>query len=539
MKKVYLIVLLAFMSIVSMMAQSELRKKVAIVRPVYYDSSVKFLNDFSDMLRRDGYINAADLLKEYAKGGFGSGFVFKDPTTGKLYVVTNRHVVAMAKSVTIEFQGSDRVVSSYTECPVIAVDNNLDLAIVQLPDNLQLPSFSFASAPVSDGQEVFTAGYPGLGDKPSWQLGNGIVSNAAFYEEELTKSDTLSLIQHTAQIDAGSSGSPLLVRNKAVENDYLVVGLNTWKAVARENANFAIPASEIERFCNSLNSITKPDKNSLKRRADDMLKAAQKDYKDVLPFIAYEYLSEVTPRNFEDWYNSAPKEVRDEILKQFDQSNPVEGVRMALAYTIARQINKKNTKIKSVGNTTDGVTTVSMTYDDKPATSLWVVEQGQWRISKMSFVKLTEIVENGIIKNFYRHNSVIYSRTTNLGGAVPFSFSNISYTAYNSYFSLGISVGSGKMDNFAGISLDYSIGAVVPIAIERFRLLPYAKPFGGFALFSDSEEPIKGLFGLRTGVDVAYKLGRKFYCLAGLGYEFKKIGPTKLNNIAINIGVMF
>lgn len=128
MKKIYLIVLLAFISIVSIRAQGDLRKTVAIVRPVYFDSSVKFLNDFSDMLRHDGYKNAADLLKEYAKGGFGSGFVFREPTTGKLYVVTNRHVVAMAKNVTIEFQGSDRSVLSYKECPVVIADDKLDLA---------------------------------------------------------------------------------------------------------------------------------------------------------------------------------------------------------------------------------------------------------------------------------------------------------------------------------------------------------------------------------------------------------------------------
>lgn len=178
---------------------------------------------------------------------------------------------------------------------------------MQLPDNLDLPTLSFASTSVSDGQEVFTAGYPGLGDKPAWQLGKGIVSNSAFFDEDLTKNDSLSLIQHTAQIDAGSSGVPLLVRNNDQENSYRVVGLNTWKAVARENANFAIPAAEIERFCNTFMSAPKPDIKSLKRRADDMLKAAQKDYKDVLPYIAYEYLSEVTPRSFDDWYRSAPK----------------------------------------------------------------------------------------------------------------------------------------------------------------------------------------------------------------------------------------
>lgn len=101
--------------------------------------------------------------------------------------------------------------------------------------------------PPADGREIFAAGFPGLGGTPSWQLSNGIVSNASARPKGIVDSSLdVSRGQHTAPVDPGSSGSPLLVRGE--DGKYRVIGINTYKATARENTNFAIPAKRIEVF---------------------------------------------------------------------------------------------------------------------------------------------------------------------------------------------------------------------------------------------------------------------------------------------------
>jgi serine protease Do len=55
-------------------------------------------------------------------------------------------------------------------------------------------------------------------------------------------------IQHTAQIDAGNSGGPLLVPQNDPLAAYAVIGVNTASGTNRQAANYAIPVSRIEAF---------------------------------------------------------------------------------------------------------------------------------------------------------------------------------------------------------------------------------------------------------------------------------------------------
>jgi len=95
---------------------------------------------------------------------------------------------------------------------------------------------------------VWSAGFPGLGSDPMWQLGKGTVTNARAKIKELLSPDISTLIQHSAQVDAGNSGGPLLTADSKSEAGYSVIGINTWKATYRESTNFSIPASIIKSF---------------------------------------------------------------------------------------------------------------------------------------------------------------------------------------------------------------------------------------------------------------------------------------------------
>ena len=538
MRKVYSL-LVVFLLAMSIQAQNELRRKVVVVRPVLYDSSVDFLLGFSDLLMKEGYKEAARFLKDYAKGGFGTGFVYADSVTGKKYVITNRHVVALAQSVTIEFRDNERNVSSYKDCPVAIVDEDIDLAAIALPDNVTVGSLRFADETPTEGRDVFTAGYPGLGDNPSWQFGKGIVSNAHFYDEELSKvGGNTILIQHTAQIDAGSSGSPLLIQSATDKNEYLVVGINTWKAYARENANFAIPTADIRLFCKKYLSSAHTAKDDIRQRAETFVGLAEQDYKEIVPFIAYDYIASVAPSQFDSWYKSFPTNVRKDIMRQF-RNNPIEGVRMALAYAVREKMRTKKISIEPVDNNSDSNTAetaeVAMKCNGKPATSKWIKEQGQWRLTELSFFRPKSYLSQSTIDKDYEYmNTLSFSYTHNLLniGKPLVSMFGVSYNyMFNAFVVAEINFKKGKtflpesgerykMD-IAGVS----IGGQLPLALGKWRLVPYLGAYYKMAI----GDVFRDYIGLSWGADLVYPLGQVAGVFVGVRYNTIPYIPGRFN----------
>ncbi len=538
MRKVYSLLVL-FLFALSIQAQNELRRKVVVVRPVLYDSSVDFLLGFSDLLMKEGYKEAARFLKDYAKGGFGTGFVYADSVTGKKYVITNRHVVALAQSVTIEFRDNERNVSSYKDCPVAIVDEDIDLAAIALPDNITVGSLRFADETPTEGRDVFTAGYPGIGDNPSWQFGKGIVSNAHFYDEELSKvGGNTILIQHTAQIDAGSSGSPLLIQSATDKNEYLVAGINTWKAYARENANFAIPTADIRLFCKKYLSSAHIAKDDIRQRAETFVGLAEQDYKEIVPFIAYDYIASVAPSQFDSWYKSFPTNVRKDIMRQF-KNNPIEGVRMALAYAVREKMRTKKISIEPVDNNSDSNTAetaeVAMKCNGKPATSKWIKEQGQWRLTELSFFHPKSYLSQSIIDKDYEYmNTLSFSYTHNLLniGKPLVSMFGVSYNyMFNAFVVAEINFKKGKTflpesgERYKMDIAGLSIGGQLPLTLGKWRLVPYLGAYYKMAI----GDVFRDYIGLSWGADLVYPLGQVAGVFVGVRYNTIHYIPGRFN----------
>ena len=155
---------LSILATISFTSTAEnLRESIAIVRPNFSESTQTFLTDFSKSLRKDGFYAAADILQNYGKGSFGTGFAYRDKRDGRLYIIPNRHVVEQAETVDVEF----------------SLPGNFDVAFIALPEEVNIPTLDITDKSITDGTPVFSAGFPALGDKPSWQLGQGIVSNAS------------------------------------------------------------------------------------------------------------------------------------------------------------------------------------------------------------------------------------------------------------------------------------------------------------------------------------------------------------------------
>lgn len=502
------------------LATAQIRDFVPVVRPVYHAETVAFLEKLSASMKADGYDEAASLIKSYAEGGFGSGFVVLAPD-GSPYVVTNRHVVSQAASITVEFQKADESIVTYRNCQIVAVDEDLDLALVALPKGAGpfKSGLVFSTERMDDGAEVWSAGYPGLGSEPSWQLGKGNVTNAIAKIPELADPAITTLIQHSAQIDPGNSGGPLLVADKSVPGGYRVIGVNTWKAYDRQATNFAIPAAAIKRFIDSsLAKATGTMAQSpiLEGRCKDFIGAAVgKDdaYKTIYRYVSYGYVAKEGESVLKDVLQVAPTAVRDTILTVFTSYSPIEGIRLAIAYRIQTGLKGKDgplslsfVAVDGNPDTPDAEVPVRFTRDGKEIVVTWTREQGLWRIASYPIELASAKATDGKSAGDKGTSSASmgespYSTIVLCGAELPlsstgttiwgceFGFSIGAYGAFtgSSYFGMretadyyGYADSSIILRAGAGLQLRY------PVMLDAVNIVPYVGVSGGLAVDSDS-----------------------------------------------------
>ncbi len=537
----------------------DLRTAVAVVHSNHYESSIKFLKDFSNMFRKDGYKNAAKWLEKYTEGVMATGFVYQDSLTKQLFIVTNYNVVAFSEHVTVDFLGSDnKTMVKYEHCPVVAIHDKIDLAIIALPDSAQCSSLPIFQQEIKDGREVFTSSYLDLLGQPSFLFGKGIVSNFRFYSKSFADYKDIPLIQHTAQVDVGSAGSPLMIKSEEFEGGYAVVGVNTWKAWTRENTNLAIPAKYVVSLVNEYrNAKVELSDDQLLARANQFVNALD-DYKKIVPFISYEYLSEVTPGDFKDWYNACPKDIKT-IIKE---SEPLEGVRIALAYAIHIEALGKIVKVTDVDNDI-----VNMVYGNKSVTSQWVKEQGQLRVKRLSFFKPKTASKGFIIKDFASNGSVafgvsnaIFSTSTSslkskLMYNLTLSVTLKTFVSFDFIFKYGSLPLTRVHHNFTtntndtmafhvdnGFEYDFSVGFQLPVRVGLISFVPYVKPIVGINF--KPEIPLL-IYGVRSGLETGFPFNYRNYLLLGVGcqlcgFKDEERGKIlKLNSLDVYLKMTF
>jgi S1-C subfamily serine protease len=169
-------------------------------------------------------IGAAGRDDEIEPAGAGSGFVI----TPDGYVVTNCHVVQGAPRIDLTFMNGDR-----RKAALVGLDESTDLAVVCV-NTSGLPFVGLGeSAGLRVGQLVIAAGNP-YGFQST--VSTGVVS--ALGRSLRTRPGRLieNVIQHTAPLNPGNSGGPLL------DSRGRVVGINTAIIAMAQGIGFAIPA---------------------------------------------------------------------------------------------------------------------------------------------------------------------------------------------------------------------------------------------------------------------------------------------------------
>lgn len=221
-------------------SKPELRALTVVVRA---NPPAALQSKFRELAAR--YRPLRPLFAGSAEEAFGSGFVvvWRDGAAGapsRVFIVTNRHVVGLASQVQVMLGGG---ATSFL-ADVTYVDERYDLAVLSLlaregegATRELTHGFALASAPVHDQDLVVASGYPGIDGRPSYQVTRGFVSNERFELDDEGGEELY--IQHTAPIDPGSSGGPLMTP------DGKVLGVNTLKIRHRENVGLAVPASVV------------------------------------------------------------------------------------------------------------------------------------------------------------------------------------------------------------------------------------------------------------------------------------------------------
>lgn len=370
-----------------MLFAASLRDYVCIVRPDVSEKTTAFLTEYKDYLLSKGYKNYSSNIESYLKGSFGSGFVIYG-SDNKPYILTNRHVVTESETVTVQFENSDGSVSEYKNLKVIACDEDIDVALIKLPDGFSKSGLTLWYGKVNDGDDVWSAGFPGLGTDPVWQLGKGIVSNSSARIKELLDPSISTLIQHSAQIDAGNSGGPLMVASSKNSAGYVVIGINTWKAVYRENTNYAIPASCIKNFMDK--AISGKGKVNLSERLSQFSKTvANKDatFTDMSRFISNDMVATCGGELFLKVLQKASTDVRSKVINAFAY-NPIEGLRYTLSYYVYSAFQKDGAVIDYKTSDPE-LSGAFYKVDYTPAEgdvipAVWMEEQGNWKLQNFN-----------------------------------------------------------------------------------------------------------------------------------------------------------
>jgi serine protease Do len=392
---------MAFLLIVfSLGLAAQVKYSVATVYPKVTPDWAKSYKKMADYFSPE-YQKVADYLEGKAKGGFGSGFVVLD-STGKKIVITNQHVVSDAAIVDLEFAIGEEKTVKITDCPIILKDDTIDLAIIDLPDQSAVSAVPLSLEPNApeDGSDVWSAGYPGLGSKPVWQLGKGVITNRHLILEEVGLKEYSDYIQHSATIDPGNSGGPLLYGPINKVESLKVVGMNTLYFGDRQNTFFALSAKRIKEAVDKLPSYRKAaeaDISLVEAKAREFvtsLTAEKWDRYQAESFVSYDlafrqgwtsFLSTVRDKSTaEDWtmrfFNGiTPNVLRESLYNRMYKSFHDKAEN--LAFVSIEPVEKK-------ADSDPVVFKVKFSRKAKEYTSYWVCELGNWHLTSINFQEL-------------------------------------------------------------------------------------------------------------------------------------------------------
>ncbi|MDR2020207.1 MAG: serine protease [Treponema sp.] len=374
-----------------------LRDYVGLINQTFHPDVVAYMNTFRAEFEKKGDGDAVKGIDAFLKGGSGSGFVYVD-AAGNNYILTNHHVITQSYTLSVTFEKQDGTKTRYEGLSILAADEDMDIALLAFPAGERpfKQGLAFLNRALDEGEDVYSAGFPGLGGISLWQFGRGMVSNASvqFPAGEDTDRMMGPYIQHTAQVDPGNSGGPLLVPLQGAPAGYAVAGINTLSARFRQAANYAIPPGQVKEFINAaLSTETANERERLdKRLASFMegLKAPKAVYAHIARYLSRDCIAQNADFAMSEVLARAPASVEEEITNAFNYY-PVDGMHYAVAWVIESKLRSETGAIsihieETVANVKNEYS-VAFNINGETLTTEWINEYGNWRLNTIEGIR--------------------------------------------------------------------------------------------------------------------------------------------------------
>ncbi|MDR0443074.1 MAG: serine protease [Treponema sp.] len=539
-----------------------LRDYVGMISQGFHPDTIEFLRKLKSNLEKKGLNDSVRSLEEIIKGDSGTGFVYVD-NDGKNYILTNYHVISLAHTLSITFEKQDGEKTKFSDLTIVAADEDMDIALLAFAGGQKLfdQGLSLLTRPVQEGEDVYSAGFPSAGSAMIWQLGRGIISNASVRLPPEDENDKMigPYIQHTAQIDAGNSGGPLLIRTPEVTAGFAVVGINTLSIRRRQAANYSIPLNRIQSFLDTSKVPVPADQRPLlEARVNafvEGLNVPGADYLHIAKFLS----NTCTGENAEYAVNSVLEKALKRVTDNIFNRSLIPSLTYAVAWTIEDSIRSKTGNISiSVDSISPKGTDdfkVSFKVNNEVVESVWINEYGIWRI--LSFGKIAS-GDKTLIDDKEKMDVNKKAHTGNLhsdpffqvsaGFAYPFDLGpafgfDLGFRQYKNF---GYGIRGFIGDNYA--QFDASIDVFIPVIAGSVAITPYAKVGGGFMILPPLEKELKfdmafG-FSVQGGIQFTTAVIPGLYLQAGYQHNFYQrflINDDWLhpNIILISIGFSF
>jgi hypothetical protein len=276
----------------------------------------------------------------------------------------------------------------FANLSILNLDMENDLAILAFP-NGERPfrrGLVINTNPLRLDTDIRAAGYPGIGHIPVWSFTQGSVSNPHM---QVPGEDTW-YIQHSAAVNPGNSGGPLLIRDG--NNFYQVVGVNTAIIPGNAGTFLAITANSLVDF---LERTFNPSDEQ--RLLEDRVEAFMDLFND--PALSTQYFYEqfsaflsnsliaANPQYAWDRIGNPPVSDNDRKIKPLLRSKiyerPITGIAWTVAYfdievyTMEREFQIWAEPGPIVRNDYGGYT-ARLYISNIPYRTEWVKEYGTW-----------------------------------------------------------------------------------------------------------------------------------------------------------------
>ena len=513
-----------------------LRNYVGLISIKYHPDVVAYMGKVKEAFTKKGYTNAAKAVDDYLKGLSGTGFVYVAPD-GSNYVLTNEHVVLQSDSLSITFEKQDGSKTVYENLKVLYVDENHDMALLVFDNGIKpfTQSLSFGTAAIDEGMDVFAAGFPGLANTAIWQFSKGTISNAYVRLPKDTSSDETigPYIQHTAQIDPGNSGGPLLVADQSVPIGYSVIGINTLSVRQRQAANYAIPAAQVQTFLDAaLSKEPVNEQELIAKKVDDFIKGLMANkavYGHIAGFLSNACTATNAEYAFSELMDKAPRTVQEDIISTFAY-DPVSGMNAAVAWLIENSMRSKSGAIKisldSINSNAKGNFDVIFNVNDAQIKSEWIKEYGIYRMDtygeKVAGNK-TLLEEKKQKKQTSAALRTDYSWSVNAGYAYVFDYGSALYAGirFMSPFTYGVDLfyDFGSKEYFQiGMNLGYNF----EIRLDSIGIMPFGDLGLAYASSKGSKAKVPSTNSWDSDSDIGFNFAMPLTLKAGLKFTTAK-----------------